>query len=68
MPITNSQHAIQWANSYPSSAAAGRKPLPSVADAVRASVESDLEEIVALERQLESAAGAIPVKSKRNGH
>lgn len=61
------QHAIQWANSYPSSASAGRKPLPPVAEAVRASVESELQEIVALERQLERETGNTSPKSKPNG-
>lgn len=35
-----------------------RKPLPAVADAVKASVEAELAEIVAVERQLEKQAGS----------
>jgi hypothetical protein len=69
------QYAIQWSNSYPSSAALARKPLPLVPESTKQNIEQELAEIVALERQLEKegyvglglGASNTTTKGKVNG-
>jgi hypothetical protein len=69
----NSQYSVVHANSYPATAALGRKPLPAVSPATKAHVESECTGIIALERQLEKDgyvghglreghAGGAPIK------
>jgi 4-hydroxy-2-oxoglutarate aldolase len=70
------QYATAKYNSYPSSAAKCRKPLPAVPETTKKHVESECAGIIALERQLEKEGwtgaalrdGAATSSKKQNGH
>ncbi|GFZ50302.1 Putative 4-hydroxy-2-oxoglutarate aldolase, mitochondrial [Saitozyma sp. JCM 24511] len=69
--ILGTKYAIQWSNSYPSTAALARKPLPLVPEYTKQNIEQELAEIVALDRQLEKEGyvglGFGALKATSNG-